>query len=93
MDIYSQIAVKIIESQEAIIGPVAIEQASRVSNLKVDWTKHQANVEGSNHAAVIDELVKQYKDLFGKISVEVCREAAARYLTDLPAGEQPKLLA
>jgi hypothetical protein len=93
MDIYAQIAIKIIESQEAIIGPVAIEQAERVNNLKVDWANHQVSVGGSNRAAVIDDLVKQYKDLFGKISVEVCREAAARYLTDMPAGEQPKLLA
>lgn len=89
--LFDQIAEKIIEQQEAIIGPVAIEQAKRVKELKIDWPKHDVDITGSPQNA-IDELVAQYKELFGQIAVETCKEAVARYLTQLPADQQPKSL-
>lgn len=91
MDVYAQMATKIIEQQQTIIGPVAIEQAKSVSGLKVDWDKHHVSVSG-NEQAVIDKLVSQYKELFGKISVEVCKEAASKLLSELPADKQPASL-
>ncbi|MGZ6005036.1 MAG: hypothetical protein ACXWLH_02695 [Candidatus Saccharimonadales bacterium] len=91
MEVYNQIATKIIEQQQTIIGPVAIEQAKGVSGLKIDWDKHSVVVSG-NGPAVIDKLVDQYKELFGKISVEVCKEAASKLVSQLPADEQPKSL-
>jgi len=92
MDIYAQIAKRIITQQEAVIGPVAVEQAQAVSGLKVDWSNKQVNVSGDG-AKVIDKLVQQYKTLFGQISVEVCKEAAGPLMGKLPAGKQPKALA
>jgi len=91
MDIYAQIAEKIIAQQETIIGPVAIEQAKRVSDLKVNWDKHEVSITG-NESAAIDKLVDQYKELFGKISVEVCKEAASKLMSQLPADKQPSSL-
>ena len=91
MDLYAQIAEKIIKQQENIIGPVAIEQAEAVSGLTVDWDKHQVNVSGDG-VAVIDHLVEQYKELFGQISVEVCKEAAGGLIDKLPSGKHPKTL-
>ena len=91
MDVYAQIAAKIIAQQETIIGPVAIEQAKAVSGLKVDWDKHQVTVTG-NEQSVINKLVDQYKELFGKISVEVCKEAASKLISQLPADKQPSSL-
>jgi hypothetical protein len=92
MDVYSEIVKRIIEQQEAIIGPVAVEQAMHIPNLEVDWDKHQVNVKADG-AKVIDKLVQQYKELFGKISVEVCREAAGPLMKKLPEGQLPKTLA
>jgi acetamidase/formamidase len=92
MDVYSQIIERIIKQQESIIGPIAIEQAEGVSNLKVDWGKKVIQVSGDG-AKVIDDLVGQYKELFGKISVEVCREAAQPLIKKLPEGHLPKSLA
>jgi hypothetical protein len=92
MDVYSQIVERIIKQQESIIGPIAIEQAEHVSNLKVDWGKKDIAVSGDG-AKVIDDLVNQYKELFGKISVEVCREAAGPLISKLPEGHLPKTLA
>jgi hypothetical protein len=91
MDIYAQIATKIIEKQETIIGPVAIEQASAVTGLEVDWPKHEVKVSG-NEPSVIDKLVNQYKGLFGKISVEVSKEATSKLVSQLPADQQPATL-
>jgi len=68
-----------------------VEQAEAVSGLKVDWAKHQVSVSGDG-ARVIDSLVDKYKDLFGQISVEVCKEAAGSLIDKLPAGKHPKAL-
>ena len=92
MEIYAQIVERIIKQQESIIGPIAVEQAEHVQNLKVDWDKKDISIVG-NGAKVIDDLVGQYKELFGKISVEVCREAAEPLMKKLSGEQLPKTLA
>jgi hypothetical protein len=83
MDILSQIAVKIIRAQEAIIGPIAIEQAQRVPHLNIDWNKKEIKIDGNETEAV---------ELFGQISKEVSKEAAAPLLSQLPAASLPEAL-
>lgn len=90
-DIYAQIAVKIISGQEAIIGPVAIEQAQKVAGITVDWNAKQVALSGDK-VKVIESLIDQYKELFGQISVEVSRQAAAPLMSQLPANALPKTL-
>jgi nitric oxide reductase large subunit len=80
MDIYAQIAVRIIQGQEAIIGPVAVEQAEQVSNLKIDWPKHEVSISG-NEVNALESLIQKYKDLFGHISVEVSKQAAGSLMS------------
>jgi len=91
MTLFDQIVVKIIQQQEDIIGPIAVEQAEHVKELKIDWSHHQVEVSG-NAPAALDKLVEQYKILFGQIAVETCKEAASNLLSQLPAEEQPKSL-
>lgn len=91
MSIYAQIVEKIIKSQEAIIGPVAVEQAQRVSGLQVDWAKHDIQIEG-DEAKVVNDLVGVYEGLFGQISVEVSKEAAAPLLSKLDGKALPAAL-
>lgn len=91
MDVYEQIVAKIIRSQEVIIGPVAIEQAQRVPHIKVDESGKKITIDG-DEAKAIDALVEVYKELFGQISVEVSKEAAASLIGKLPAGELPEAL-
>jgi hypothetical protein len=92
MEIYAEIAKRIIKQQETIIGPVAIEQAIHVPNLKVDWDKKEVIISG-NGSKVIDDLVGVYQELFGKISVEVSKEAAEPLTRDMPKDKLPKTLA
>lgn len=91
MDVYAQIVERIIKSQEAIIGPVAIEQAHLVRNLDVDWNAHKITITG-NSAEVITDLVEQYRNLFGQISVEVSKEAVGSLANQLPANGLPNVL-
>lgn len=86
--LFDQIAAKIIDQQEAIIGPIAVEQAKQVKDLKVNWPQHQVDIAGNPQAA-IDHLVEQYKELFGQIAVETCKEAASKLLAQLPPDQTP----
>ncbi len=91
MDIYAKLTVKIIQEQENIIGPIALEQAQKVSGLSVNWSKHEVLLTG-NEKEVVDHLVEQYEHLFGRASVEVCREAVKEMLADMPSGQRPETL-
>lgn len=91
MSVYAEIIEKVIRGQEAIIGPVAVEQAQRVAGLKLDWDKHQVVVEG-DEAKVVDDLIAVYKELFGQISVEVSKESAASLIGQLKDNEVPQAL-
>ena len=91
MDVFGEIALKIIDRQRSIIGPIALEQAMQVSNMAVDITKRQVSFFGDKTKA-IDDLVKKYADLFGQVSVEVCKDAASALIAQIPLEEQPKSL-
>ncbi|MDB5182408.1 MAG: hypothetical protein JWO47_192 [Candidatus Saccharibacteria bacterium] len=91
MDVYAQIAERIISQQETIIGPVAVERAMTVKGLALDWPNHTVTITG-NEPAVIDHLVAQYKQLFGQISVEVCKEAVGRLSQQLTPEQLPASL-
>ncbi len=89
MDLYAQIADKIIKEQQAIIGPIAFEQAKKVTGLKMDEQKHEVVLQG-DEKEIIEKLVEQYKHLFGQTSVEVCKEAIRGL--DVPSDKLPALL-
>lgn len=90
--IFTQIAVRIIREQELVIGPLAWDEARKVSGLVVvDARAANLSFEGSARE-VLDKLVARYERLFGRISREVCRGAAQSLLADLPQSEIPESL-
>lgn len=89
--IFNQIAQKIIEQQESIIGPVAVERAKLVAELDIDWARHTVGV-GGNPQDTINKLVEQYKELFGQIAVESCKQAVGQYMSQLSFEQQPNSL-
>lgn len=91
MSIYDQFATNIIKEQELIMGPVAWEQASRVSGLRIDAAQHQVSIEG-NGKEVLEKLVSQYEQLFGPASREVCRDAVRPLLGQMTPEEIPAVL-
>jgi hypothetical protein len=91
MDVYAEIVEKIVEHQQSIIGPVAIQQAEQVKGISIDPATHKVTLNGDQNA-IIDNLVRNYQDLFGQIAVEVCKEAAAKVVVQLQPGQLPASL-
>jgi len=91
MDILEQAAEKIIEEQEKIIGPIALEQAKKVPGLIVDLQKHEVKIEG-NQKEILQKLVEQYQHLFGRASVEVCKDAVRNIIKQVPPDNVPSLI-
>ena len=91
MDILAQAAERIIQEQERIIGPVAVEQASRVQGISLNWSKREVKLEG-DEKSVLEKLVKQYAMLFGKASIEACKEAIHPIYGKIPPTDLPDIL-
>ncbi len=91
MDIFAQIANKIISEQEVIIGPIAFEQAGKVDGLKLNEQSHEVSIDGDKKK-ILENLVMQYEKLFGRASIEVCREAVKGLISQAPKDQIPQLL-
>jgi len=93
MDILTQVANKIIQAQALIIGPIAWEEAQQIEGLSVNIATREVSLTTTaNQEEVIDSLVKRYEQLFGRASVEVCRDAVKDLLADAPQDQVPSLL-
>ena len=86
-----QLVASIIKEQESIMGPLAWEEASKVTGLRVDIQSHTVNIEG-NSKEVLEKLVAQYERLFGPASREVCRDAVRPLLAQVSPDEVPAVL-
>lgn len=91
IDIYTQLVEKIIEEQESIIGPIAWEQASKVPGITLDPQTKQIILEG-NKKEILENLARQYQQLFGQVSIEVCKEAVKELLPETSKGQVPQIL-
>ena len=89
---FPQIVLRIIKEQELIIGPLAWDEARKVSGLNVaDGNKGEVSFSGDQKETV-NKLVAQYERLFGRASHEVCKEAVQDLVAELPAEEVPSSL-
>jgi hypothetical protein len=89
MTTLEQIAEKIVKEQELIIGPVAWQEAEKVSGLHFAPTHESISIDGANSGQVIDKLVEQYEHFFGRAAREACKDAARSLIADLPPAEVP----
>ena len=90
MDTYSLAVSQIIKQQETIIGPLALDQAKKVTGLTI-ITIDRIKISG-DAKEVLTSLVKQYEKLFGKASIEVCKDAIKEIKPKLPSEELPEIL-
>jgi len=89
---YNDIAERIIKEQELVIGPVAWNEARKVSGLQIIGNKIDINNSSGDPKSVIDRLISQYENIFGRASREVCREAVAALVADMPMSDIPTSL-
>lgn len=90
MDPYILAVSRIIKEQQSIIGPIALDQAKKVAGLQVGGVD-DIKITG-NKKDVLGNLVNQYAKLFGKASVEICKEAFEPFTDKIPATEIPDVL-
>lgn len=90
MEPYSQIVSQIIRDQAEIIGPIALEQARKISGLEIS-TPENVKITG-DAKDVLGNLVEQYSKLFGRASIEVCKEAVRETKSPLKENDLPDIL-
>lgn len=90
MDAYATAISRIIKEQQAIIGPIALDQAKKVAGLTVEAVD-DVKITG-NKKEVLGSLVNQYAKLFGKASIEVCKEAFSVVSDKIPVTDIPDIL-
>ncbi len=91
MRVRDELIERIIREQELIIGPMAWDEADKVTGLRVDIGGHHVQMEG-NTKEVLERLVAQYEKLFGLASREVCRDAVRPLLSQLSPDQIPEVL-
>lgn len=90
MDLYAEITKKIIFAQKAILGPVAVSIATKTPGLDMHDANHPSF--SSDPKEVLVQLVKNYSEFFGDISIEVCKEAAHDALKQGESIDLPDVL-
>ncbi len=91
MDAILQIPIRIIKEQELVIGPLAWDEARKVSGLNVDQAHNSVSFAG-DPKGIIDRLVAQYERIFGQASHAVCHDAVQDLIAQMPPEEVPSSL-
>ncbi len=91
MDTILKIPIRIIKEQELVIGPLAWDEASKVSGLTIDQSHNSVSFSGDGKDA-INRLVAQYERIFGRASHEVCRDAVRDIISEMSPDEIPSSL-
>jgi hypothetical protein len=91
MTILQTMAIRIIQEQELIIGPIAWDEAKKVQGMTVVYEKREVNL-NNDDPMVVDRLVAQYERLFGRASREVCKEAVRDIISEVPQDKLPAAL-
>jgi hypothetical protein len=91
METILQIPIRIIKEQELVIGPLAWDEARKVSGLMVDQSHNSVSFSGDGKD-IIDRLVAQYERLFGKASHAVCHDAVKDLIATMPPDQVPSSL-
>ena len=81
----------VVSEQKLIIGPMAIDEANKVSGLKISSDLKDVEVSGEAKI-VLENLVGQYQKLFGQASVEACKDAIRPLLPKMKMEELPQVL-
>jgi hypothetical protein len=83
----------IVEHQQQIIGPLALDQARKVPGLIISGSPDlQVEVKTEETDTVLSQLVEKYQELFGPISIEACREAIRETRTHISPDDLPAIL-
>ena len=75
-----------------VVGPLALDQARKVSGVTITDDGKVTVSAKINVKKTLSSLVSQYEKLFGKASVEVCKDAVKETGIDASSQELPEIL-
>ena len=82
---------EIIQRQASIIGAVAWDEAMKVPGLSINIKENKLSVEG-DPKVVLGQLVGRYEGLFGNASLEICKDVARKFISQVPQEQIPDVL-
>lgn len=89
MNAYEQAVSKIIQEQQLIIGPLAIDQARKIKGIEVETDAVRLIGDGKD---LLNSLVKRYSEFFGQASIEVCKDAVHDITSKMTPDQIPDVL-
>ena len=92
LTVLNDIVNSIVSHQKSIIGPLAIEQAKKVSGIKESGSHLEVTTSENKAKELLSELVSRYAELFGRASVEACKDAVKELKPSVKAEELPEVL-
>lgn len=81
----------IIDHQRLIIGPLADQQARKVAGITIT-DGGSITVKTKDPASILVDLVRSYEHLFGRASVEACKDALRETQISVPSDDLPDIL-
>jgi hypothetical protein len=84
-----QVALRIVESQERVVGAAAWKLAKRVRHLNVSRDQRLEISPGADEGEVLDRLVGEFTSITGQLGARMCYMAAADLLRDHPELDVP----
>ncbi len=90
--LHNQILTEIIKRQVRIAGQLAWQEVKKVSGIVVTSEQDVIVSISGDPKKVVDELLGNYKNLFGDLAVEVSKNAVYYLVAELPADQIPNSL-
>ena len=87
----NNLVLEIIQRQVHIIGPVAWDEAVKVQGITIDAQKNSISVTG-DPKVVLEQLTAKYEELFGNASLQICKEATRKFISQVPQEQIPEAL-
>ena len=88
---YKKAITNIIVEQESIIGPIAIDIAKKVDNIIISTDIESLKIKG-DPKQTLEKLVGEYSNIFGKVSIEVCKSVIRDLQNEFTQEEIPEIL-
>ena len=87
----NNLVLEIVQRQVHIIGPVAWDEAVKVQGITIDAQKNSISVTG-DPKVVLEQLTAKYEELFGNASLQICKEATRKFISQVPQEQIPEAL-
>jgi hypothetical protein len=90
MDKYNVAIKYIMQEQESIIGPIAVDLVNQVEGVEV--SNNEVKITTNDPKKTLSNVVNQFQSLFGQLSIEVSKQVIKSKGLQFAPGELPEIL-